>query len=448
MVAIMPGAWRFYLLFGATAGLFVVALWAAFVLPQPLGWTVGFCYLAYDAWLSLSLVSATGKVLSQTPTPMTAQWRPTIAVCVASHNECSVLPATLAALQAQHDCPDAILILDDGSTDDTKAWLTTAYDIVWETTKGHSRRWPVLTVLGKDNSGKADTLNRALPTITTDIVVTIDADTVVAPGAIAAIRAAFACDPELDVGCGILIPTCRPGISGWLFATYQRLEYLRSFLWRLAWAKAGTLVLVSGALAAYRASLLREVGGFNGASMAEDYELLYRCQARRLAAGRALHVALISECVATTDVPADIPTLLRQRRRWFAGFIATLWHYRWMVGNPSCGPLGRVHLLIKTVDMLAPLYGLAAFILLIVLICGPGLDPAVIGALGGKMILDLYLSVWCIRRFIAWQQPASPHVWWWRGLLAATTETLCFQPLRHAGAVLGWWAWLTGRWRW
>jgi cellulose synthase/poly-beta-1,6-N-acetylglucosamine synthase-like glycosyltransferase len=444
----MSGAWRFHLLFHATLALFLLALGAALALPAPLGWLVGFVYLAYDTWLSLSLVTAADRALAALREPVTGRGGPRIAVLIAAHDERAVLPATLAALRGQDDPPDAVLVLDDGSGDGTREWLSATYDLAWADGLGRSRAWPALLVLAKANTGKADTLNRALPLVAAEVVVTLDADTVPAPGAIAAVRAAFAEDPALEVGCGVLTPTCRAGAVGWLFETYQRLEYLRSFLWRLAWARAGTLVLVSGALAAYRTALLREVGGFDGVSLVEDYELMYRCHARRLAAGRQLEVAVISGCTATTDVPAGLGPLLRQRRRWFAGFIATLWRYRHLVGDPATGRLGCVHLAIKTIDLLAPLYGLAAFIVLIAYLCGPGLDPAVIGALLGKFCLDLWLGAWALHRFLAWQRPTDAAARRRRGFLAATTEALCFQPLRHAGALLGWWAWLTRRMRW
>ena len=69
---------------------------------------------------------------------------------------------------------------------------------------------------------------------------------------------------------------------------------------------------------------------------------------------------------ARTEAPGSVGAFLRQRRRWFGGFLQTQYWYRAMVGDRRHGWLGMLMLPVKAVDTLQPLYGLTAFVLLVV----------------------------------------------------------------------------------
>ncbi len=328
-----------------------------------------------------------------------------------------------------------MIVIDDGSTDGTLALLRS--------------RYPHLRTLAKHNSGKARSLNEALPLCAEDLVVTLDADTVLDPGALAAVRRAFSTDVDLTAACGVLTPTCQPGVFAPLFELYQTFEYLRSFLWRLAWSNEDTLVLVSGAFAIFRRPALSAVGGFDPTSSVEDYELLFRLHRPSLESGRPLRVRVLGDARATTDVPARPSVFLRQRTRWFAGFIETMFRYHDMVGSPRYGRLGTFHLLVKTVDTLLPVYGLSAFLALVLLLLrGPGIPVAILAVLAGKFVFDFTCHVYCLFLHQRWQRkPVTPKLFA-RAALATLTEPYFFQFLRQVGAILGWVAFVRGRIEW
>ena len=416
----------FSVLFAAIMALMALGITAAFITSGPLAWSLGLMWVGYDAALQVVLVvTAWGAVRRRQPTTLVGAG-PSLAVLVPARNEVSVLPATIAALRPQLACHDRLLVVDDGSTDGTAAWCAA---------QG-------IACLSKPNSGKSDSLNQALSCVSEDIVVTIDADTVVLPESLMAIRSAFAADPLLVAAGGVLTTTYRPApLARWL-AWQQQAEYVRSFLFRAAWDRWGTLLLVSGAFAAYRRAELVAIGGYDVGCLVEDYEITHRLH-------RALpdrHVGMIPGAQAITDVPGKVATFLAQRSRWFAGFIQVHFHYRAMVGNRAYGALGLLMLPLKTVDLLVPLVGLLALgILLGLLLVGAVIDPFIYLVIGAKLFLDLVLVGVILGLTARWTGKQQPI---WSVLLATMCEPLAYQPLRQIGALLGWIAHLRRRHTW
>ena len=431
--------------------LLVASLLAAATLTGPLAWTVGLVYIAYDTWLLSTMVRASRRaILSQLQArPDVAGPLPTLAVLIASRNERAALPPTLDAVLSQDLPPDQLIVIDDGSTDGTLELLRARHGVEFED-GSRIGRGGGLTVLAKPNSGKARSLNEALPLCTADLVVTLDADTILDPGALRAVRLDFARDPALAAGCGVLRPLASAGWAAPVFELYQTFEYLRSFLWRMAWSRDDTLVLVSGAFAIFRREALLAVGGFDPSSQVEDYELLFRLHRRAWdLQGTPLHVRVVGEARATTDVPSRAGLFLQQRTRWFAGFIETMFRNHDMVGRARYGRLGSFHLLIKTVDTLLPVYGLSAFLALLLLLArGGGLPAFILAALALKFAFDFLCHSYCLSLHQRWQrQPLSARLFF-RAALASLTEPYFFQLFRQLGALLGWIAFLRGRAEW
>jgi cellulose synthase/poly-beta-1,6-N-acetylglucosamine synthase-like glycosyltransferase len=448
---------RFRTLLFGSAALLVAALLAAVSLTGPFSWVVGLIYICYDTWLLGHMVRssrrAIGEQLAQPVVPLAATAaRPSLAVLISARNERVALPLTLDSVLAQGDRPERIIIVDDGSTDDTLAVLGVRYGVRFRdgSQLGETLDVPSLTVIRKPNSGKARSLNAALALCDTDLVVTLDADTILEPDALAAARRAFAANADLTAACGVLRPLCQPGGLAPAFQLYQTFEYLRSFLWRVSWAHEKTLVLVSGAFSIFRREALTAVGGFDPTSHVEDYELLFRLHRRSLEQrGRALDVRVIGDARATTDVPSRPLVFLRQRVRWFAGFVETMFRNHDMVGNARYGRLGTFHLLVKTIDTLLPLYGLSAFLALVLLLVrGNGIPLAIVAALVAKFVFDFCCHTYCLFLHERWGRRRVTLRLFARAALATLTEPYFFQIFRQLGALLGWVAFLRGRTEW
>jgi cellulose synthase/poly-beta-1,6-N-acetylglucosamine synthase-like glycosyltransferase len=283
----------------------------------------------------------------------------------------------------------------------------------------------------------------------TDLVITVDADTWLAPTAIGAIRQAFEQEAELMAACGVLTPRCVNTWSGRAFMWFQTYEYIRAFLSRAAWMQSKALLLVSGAFAAYRRDMLQRIGGYNRNSLVEDYELIHRLH--RYAGDHDLdwRVRVLPDAQAKTDAPATIRTFLHQRRRWFAGFLKTQFEYRAMHGNARYGAVGKLMLPIKEADTLQPVFGITAFILLIIfMLHSSPFKSFIFFAIGGKLLVDFVYHMWAIRLYHRWVgRPVAPNMWL-MATLSTLAEPFCFQILRHMGAVWGWITLFTGQREW
>ncbi len=428
-----------YLIHGLVVALFAGLVARAFWVDGPFAWSAGLVYVGYDTFLLGFTAVQTWRLRRARPRRVGDAARPTLGVLIAAYNEASVLPATLAALAAQTDRPDRVFVADDGSGDDTGAVVRESAAAL-----GLEVGW-----LRLPRGGKARALNAALLACETDLVMTVDADTLLAPGAVAAMRGAFARDPGLVAATGVLRPICGAGVAAQMFQWFQTYEYVRNFLSRYAWMRADGLLLISGAFAGFRRAPVVEVGGFDTDCLVEDYELIHRLRRYSAQAGLGWHTAVLGEAVATTEAPGDVRAFLRQRRRWFGGFLQTQYWYLEMVGNPAFGRLGTAMLPVKAADTLQPLYGLlAAGLLGFYLVTGRFWILVPAGAVTlGKVGVDLAFHLWSVRLYRRWVGRGA-GVSYGMAFLAAVTEPLLFQPVRHLGAALGWVVFFSGSRRW
>ena len=451
-----PTPLRAMLIHGGVTLLWVLLFLRAFGAGGAFAWSVGLAYIGYDTALLLFVFVQTLPLLnpakpanvSTHPPPAPAG----LGVIVAARNEAAVLPISLAALFTQIEPADEVVIADDGSDDGTADLLVRRYGLTrpaFGELSDPSPHYPALRWLRLRHGGKAFALNEALERCGSDVVMTVDADTLLEPGAIAAMRQAFIADPALVAATGVLFPVCAPTRSGRFFQWFQTYEYMRNFLSRYAWARQDGLLLISGAFAAYRRKAVLEVGGFDTDCLVEDYELTHRLLHHAHAKGVVWRTDIVGGARARTDAPGTLSAFLRQRRRWFGGFLQTQLWYRHMIGDRHYGRLGTRMLPVKAFDTMQPIYGLTSIGLLIgYALSGRGsiLGP-VFGVVGGKIALDLLFYLWSLLLYRRWVGPGA-HVNLGWAVIAALIEPFSFQVLRHGGAALGWVSFMTRQRKW
>jgi hypothetical protein len=120
-----------------------------------------------------------------------------------------------------------------------------------------------------------------------------------------------------------------------------------------------------------------------------------------------------------------------------------------MVLNGRYGTVGRYMMAVKTLDLLLPIYALAAAVVLVVILAvRHGLAPLIIKLIIAKLVFDLVMHAYSIVIYQRWLGiPLSRKLW--LGSIGATlSEPFVFQILRQLGAVFGWLAFLRGRINW
>jgi cellulose synthase/poly-beta-1,6-N-acetylglucosamine synthase-like glycosyltransferase len=435
------------LISGSALLLFVALTAQVFFRDGLASWSVGLVYVTYDTVL-LGFTAWHMRAIMRPVPAVFAAGRPTLGVIVASHNEARALPVTIDALMRQTDLPELIVIADDGSNDATDIMLGERYGLkpnqLTKTAQGPSLLW-----LAMPHGGKARALNQAICAVDCDIVLTVDADTLIEEHAIGAMRAAFANEPALAAATGVLVPVCGKGAQARFFEWFQRYEYVRNFISRFAWMQLGSLLLISGAFAAFRRDALLRVGGFDPACLVEDYELIHRIHRHSTDHHLGWTVRVIGRAQARTDAPETLPAFLRQRRRWFAGFLQTQRWNRDMVGNARFGALGTTMMPVKTLDTLQPIYGLTAFFILVyVLATGQfAIALPILIVMLIKIGIDMSFHLWSLGIYRRWTG-GNARISWPKAIAAALLEPFSFQLMRHAGAAWGWFTFLTGRQSW
>jgi cellulose synthase/poly-beta-1,6-N-acetylglucosamine synthase-like glycosyltransferase len=434
----------------AIVAFWMLSLYAAFSASGLLAWAVGVLYVSYDTLL-LAFVAWQLRTLWRAPVPPKhGAERPSVGVIVAAYNEAPALAATIEALLGQSDPPERIWLADDGSEDDSASVLFERFGLSppeLNASGAHSPVAPSLHWLRLPHRSKAHALNAALVGADTDVVLTVDADTILAPDAISEVRRAFAEDCDLVVGGGVLAPRCGGGAFGRISQEFQTYEYVRNFLGRYAWTGPNCLLLISGAFAAFRREPVMIVGGFDPLCLVEDYELIHRLHRHAIDNSLPWRVQILGRARALTDAPASVPSFLRQRRRWFAGFLQTQYWNRDLIAAPRFGALGLAMMPVKSLDTLQPIYGLAGSALLLVFLARGefgALLPAT-GVAAAKIALDIVNMGYSLAVYRRW---TGDNISFTRAVVCLLLEPFGFLILRHLGAAWGWWSLLTGGVAW
>ncbi|MFA5885489.1 MAG: glycosyltransferase [Acidimicrobiia bacterium] len=328
-----------------------------------------------------------------------------VSILAPAYNEAPVIAAAIRALLESQFLQFEIVVVNDGSTDETLAVLAREFDLVavdrvpnaaleTKPVRGVyvSRIEPRLVVIDKENGGKADSLNAGIRYARYPLFCAIDADTLLDPGALSRLVWEFQSYPETVAVGGIVRvlngSTVRDGrlvdirTPKTFVENVQVLEYLRAFLGgRIGWSRIGMLLIISGAFGLFRRDVVVAAGGYDTTTVGEDAELVVRLHRYRRERGEPCRITFFPDPICWTEAPATFRVLTRQRDRWQRGLIEMMWRHRVMFAKPRYGRLGMVAVPYYVVfEMFGPLVEALGYVAIVVS-AALGLVPPVFTAL-------------------------------------------------------------------
>jgi gamma-glutamyltranspeptidase len=271
-----------------------------------------------------------------------------ICVLVPCYNEQGIIETSVNSMRSLPYSKLEVVYINDGSTDQTMALLHNYLKLTPSTRSPHrklsykkvrncyqSELYPHIFVVDKTNGGKADALNAGIEYCSHDVVVTLDADTILTDTALPAVNKKF--EDESVVAAGGMVhilqtKTSRPLSRMSLLHTnllvrLQMLDFLKAFyITKISLARFRALAIISGAFGIFRKQALLDVGGYRS-TVGEDIDITLKMH-RYISKRRNKKIILIPEAVCYTELPETLSDFFKQRIRWQKAYIDCLIHFR------------------------------------------------------------------------------------------------------------------------
>jgi cellulose synthase/poly-beta-1,6-N-acetylglucosamine synthase-like glycosyltransferase len=243
----------------------------------------------------------------------------TITVLIPAHDEAASIGRTISSLLGQSHRPERVVVVADNCTDATVAI---------------ARSMGVEVIASVANTTKkAGALNQALRAVLpgqgdNDLVMVMDADTVLDDGFLEAAAGRFISDRGLMAVGGLFYGEEGAGLIG----LFQRTEYVR-YAREMA-RRRGRVFVLTGTASLFRPLALRTVAASRGRSIPGRHGDVYDTAA--LTEDNELTIALKSlgglmvspsSCTVVTEVMPTWATLWNQRLRWQRGALENLGAY-------------------------------------------------------------------------------------------------------------------------
>lgn len=292
-----------------------------------------------------------------------------LSIIVPAFNESSGILNSIHSLLNLRYPQTEIIVVNDGSTDDTQSKLIEEFDMVpvYQAMRlqieskrviqlYQSKLNPNLFLIEKENGGKADALNAGINLAHYPFVCSIDGDSILHKNALLRVMGPIVASDgdviaaggtirvanEMNVELGDFV---EPESYTTPLVLIQAIEYVRSFLiGRIALSRFNLLLIISGAFSVFDRQWVIDVGGYSTDMIGEDMELvvkLHRLIKERKSDKRIISIA---DPICYTEAPQSLSILRRQRRRWHQGLLASLLRHKDMLFNIKYGAIGMISL--------------------------------------------------------------------------------------------------------
>lgn len=296
---------------------FIFVSWLLFLLS--VAFTAGI-FLGIARFLFITILAIEQKIRSwHAGYLVSREFHPKVSVVIPAYNEEKVIVRTVNSILAS-DYPNLdVILVDDGSTDKT---YQKAAEVFFDNSK--------VRLYSKPNGGKSRALNYGIARSKSEIIVTLDADTIFRPDTISKLVRNFD-NPKVGAVAG----NAKVGNRLNILTYWQALEYITSQnLDRRAFTVMNCITVVPGSVGAWRKKAVLQAGGFSNRTLAEDADLTFYII--RL----GYKVVYEDGAVAYTEAPDTVKGFIKQRFRWMYGTLQTAWRHKEAINCPGCRALG------------------------------------------------------------------------------------------------------------
>lgn len=302
---------------------------------------------------------------------MSSNSAPSISIIAPAYNESLNIVENVRSLLSNHYVNYDVIIINDGSKDDSLEKLIEVYNLVQVDYlineqiptqplrngiyKSTNPAFEKLIIVDKENGGKADALNMGLNISNSKYVACIDVDCLLLEDSLQKMIKPFleTTDRKVIAAGGVIRIANSCVVKGGklhdvnfpkkLIEQGQILEYIRAFLLgRMAWSRLNGLLVISGAFGLFDKKIAIKVGGYDRNTVGEDMELVVRMRAYMEEQNKIYKVAYIPDPLCWTEAPDNYKIFISQRNRWTRGTIETLRKHRKIGFNPKYKVLGLI----------------------------------------------------------------------------------------------------------
>lgn len=289
-----------------------------------------------------------------------------VSILVPAYNEEETICDCVESL-SYVDYPEyEIIVIDDGSNDDTSNKLINKFELkkvprpvrrlvkckneqfIYE---GYIKDGIKLTLVKKENGGKADALNMGINVSKYPLFISLDADSILQRDSISNIVMPFMeDDTTIAVGGSIKVANQVVLDKGKvikvmppkkILTIFQTIEYYRVFLTTRVWFNSfnGNLI-ISGAFGLFKKNAVLNVGGYDTDTVGEDMDLVVKIHSFYRKNKIKYKIKYEYKAICWSQVPEKLKDLKGQRRRWHIGLITSLNSHRYIFLNPKYGLVG------------------------------------------------------------------------------------------------------------
>ncbi|MBC7747143.1 MAG: glycosyltransferase family 2 protein [Methylotenera sp.] len=302
---------------------------------------------------------------------MSSNSAPFISIIAPAYNESLNIVENVRSLLSNHYVNYDVIIINDGSKDDSLEKLIEVYNLVQVDYlineqiptqplrngiyKSTNPAFEKLIIVDKENGGKADALNMGLNISNSEYVACIDVDCLLLEDSLQKMIKPFleTTDRKVIAAGGVIRIANSCVVKGGklqdvnfpkkLIEQGQILEYIRAFLLgRMAWSRLNGLLVISGAFGLFDKKIAIKVGGYDRNTVGEDMELVVRMRGYMEEQNKIYKVAYIPDPLCWTEAPDNYKIFISQRNRWTRGTIETLRKHRKIGFNPKYKVLGLI----------------------------------------------------------------------------------------------------------